>query len=148
MAILELTFYIIYNLVALFYLVCGVLLLLYPNRIETLLKKLFPLLASFKYSALVNSLNLILVGSLLIIVGKLIGQHNIIGIYFALVLSALEVYLGFKFYYFEERDVTQANIHVILHSLLCVILIGMSLLYFSDQISNLHNDLALVIKSF
>lgn len=143
----EFIFYIIYNLVALFYLICGVLVLLYPKQIENHLETLFPLLISFKYNQIVNSLNLILIGAFLIIVGKLISLHHLAGIYFALILSAFEIYLGVKFYYMEKKDLTQANIHVIVHVILCVILIKMSALFFIDEIVAVKNGIASVIGS-
>lgn len=124
---LFLSFYIAYYLVAFFYVASGILLLLYPKAIEHKLKDLFPLLVSFRYSHTVTSLNLIGVGCGLLFIAKAISELSPIGIFSALILSAFEVYLGVKFYYFEERNVSQAIIHLILH-LIIVFVIGWFLL--------------------
>lgn len=74
-----------------------------------------------------TSLNLIGVGCGLLFIAKAISELSPIGIFSALILSAFEVYLGVKFYYFEERNVSQAIIHLILH-LIIVFVIGWFLL--------------------
>lgn len=139
-------FYFIYNLVAFFYLISGVVLLLYPHTIQNHIKKLFPLLASWRLDTLVNSLNLVGVGSTLIIIGQLIDQSNVLGYFLALILSTLEVYLGIKFYYHEEHDTFQAIVHIVLHTILVGVLLWFMVNYFSSDISIIQNNVASVVN--
>lgn len=140
--------YVVYYAVALFYLLFGVLLLTHPHLSEKRLKKCFPLLASYKYQRIANSINLTSIGAGLLIIGNMIKLDVFAGFLFALILSALEVYLGIMFYYIEERDMTQAVIHVVLH-ILIVFLIGIFILqHYSHQIYTMQHETATMIKAF
>lgn len=138
--------YFTYVAVALFYLASGILLLLYPKTINHRLSALFPLLASFKYSRRLTSLNLILVGAGLLILSESLQSPTLFGFFCALVLSGLEVFLGVKFYYLEENNLPQALIHVILHTVLVVLLFLYLLLYFPNEISFLQQQAASLIS--
>lgn len=133
---------VIYYLVSLLYLSFGVLLLTYPHFVEHHIKPLFPLLASFKYQRIGNSINLVIVGTTLLVVGKLIMISNIYGFFIALILSGLEVYLGIAFYYFEERDITQSVLHFVLHLIFVLVIGSFMLSYFSVEITRVEKSAA------
>lgn len=136
-----------YYLVALFYLAAGILLLIYPHLIEVHLKKCFPLLASYRYQRIANSVNLIAIGIGLLIIGNMIVEKEFFGFFVALMLSGLEMYLGIAFYFFEERDLPQAIIHVVLHVILLTA-IGVFILHnFSPQIDEFRGQAATALSS-
>lgn len=116
-------FYYIYLAVAFFYLICGVVLLLRPTLIQRQIKPFFPLLDSFGYGVTVNSINLVLIGLGLLLISKHLLATHFLAFFTAIILSTLEVYLGFKFYYHEQRDLTQAVLHIVLHAGLVIIII-------------------------
>lgn len=135
----ELLLSIAYHLVALFYLSSGVLLLMFPHIFQEHLKKLFPVLATFRYGIVANGFNLILVGLILLWVASLVTVSNVGGFLLTLTLSALEVYLGVVFYYRKERNIPQALIHFVLH-ILIVIAIGIFILSnFPDELRYYQN---------
>ena len=140
-------FYYLYVAVAIFYIACGVALLLKPDTIRHKIKSLFPLLDSFKYQSTTNSLNLIAVGLLLLTVVRLIENWSVVGLFFAVVLSGLEVYLGFKFYYHEQGNISQAVIHVVLHTIIVGAVIFFMLFYLSEEITLIQNQAASTINS-
>lgn len=136
-----------YYLVAVFYCVFGILLLTHPHFCEQHLKVCFPLLASYRYQRVVNSLNLISIGLGLIIIGQLLAQGALIGFFLALVLSGLEMYLGISFYYLEERNLTQAIIHFWLHIILMVAIGAFILSSFGQEITLLRTQGASLVTS-
>lgn len=140
-------FYYSYIAVSLFYIFSGVILLIQPNFIKHKFQSFFPLLNSFKYSNIINSVNLIAVGLLLLLIVKLLEDWSVIGLFFALTLSGLEVYLGFKFYYHEQKNVPQALIHIILHSIIVGVVIFFMVFYLSAEISMIKNQAASGLSS-
>ena len=142
MFMIETILSILYYLVSLFYLTFGVLLLTYPQFVEHHVKPLFPVLASFKYQRIGNSINLILVGIILLLVGNLITEASIYGFFIAIILSGLEVYLGIVFYYFEERNITQSIIHFVLHIIFVLVIGGFMLSYFQEDIKEISENAA------
>lgn len=140
-------FYYLYIAVSLFYIICGVILLLKPHYIVDRLPSLFPLLNSFKYRPLTNSLNLIFIGLLLLVVVKLIEDWSVVGLFFAVVLSGLEVYLGVKFYYHEINDIPQAIIHVVLHTIIVGVVIFFIVNYLSPELTSIQNQTGALINS-
>lgn len=136
-----------YYLVAVFYCSFGILLLTHPHFCEQHLRVCFPLLASYRYQRVVNSLNLISIGLGLIIIGQLLAQDSLAGFFLALVLSGLETYLGIAFYYFEERNLTQAIIHFWLHIILVVALGAFILSSFAPEITLIRTQSASLITS-
>jgi uncharacterized membrane protein len=140
-------FYYLYIAVSLFYIICGVILLLKPTVIEPRLKSLFPLLESFKYRGVTNSVNLIFVGCVLLAVVKLMEDWSVVGLFIAVVLSGLEVYLGVKFYYHEKNDMPQAIIHVVLHTIIVGVVIFFMVFYLSSEINLIQNQTGAIINS-
>ncbi len=140
-------FYFIYLAVTFFYLGSGVILFIRPQLIAHYIKPFFPLLYSFKYGTTTNSLNLIFVGIGLLMISEAIQELSFTGFFCALLLSALEVYLGFKFYYFEQRDMTQAVIHVVLHALIVVAMVFFISSYFAADINHFENQGALLLDA-
>ncbi len=138
----------IYYLISLFYLSFGVLLLTHPHFVEHHIRPLFPLLASFKYQRIGNSINLILVGVILLLVGNLIVESSVYGFFLALTLSGLEVYLGIVFYYFEERNIPQSILHFVLHLIIVFVIGGFMLSYFPDEIARVEENAASLLLSF
>lgn len=136
-----------YYLVAIFYFVFGILLLSHPHFVQKHLKPCFPLLASYRYQQVVNSLNLITVGLGLLIIGKLLEQKTFLGFFIALILSGLEIYLSIAFYYYEEKNVSQAIIHFFLHIILIVIIGAFILSSFSSEISELSHQTASLVST-
>jgi len=132
--------YIAYYAVAFFYLVCGALLIVKPRLVRHKIQAFFPVLVSLKYSETAQSLNLIFVGGGLMLVAKFLVFSHVLGFYLALILSALEVYLGVIFYYYELKNTTQAVIHVGIHSVLVVVIITVMLNYHSDTIAELYGQ--------
>lgn len=118
--------YVAYYLVAFFYFLSGIILLIRPQVIEYFIPKFFPLLASRNRGRIENGLNLVVVGLLLFLVSNLLFGANFFGFFIALVLSIWEVFLSIIFYlkYHTHFD---AVIHFVPHSIL-VVFIGWVLL--------------------
>lgn len=143
----ETILYASYYLLSFFYLVCGALLITHPRFIEKYIRSFFPVLASFKYRRVTNGINLIIVGLLLLWIGDLIVETNIIGFWLALIISALEIYLGIAFYYFEAKDITQAIIHLCIHMIVVIALVAFMLSAFSRQIQEAQEFTGAIIFS-
>lgn len=109
--------YITYHFVALFYLASGCILLASPRIIEKRIPKLFPFLDARHLHRIWNSINLIIVGIILLIVGRWLVEENIVGLFAALLLSAWEVYLSVAFYWKRNEKISAIN-HFVLHTLI------------------------------
>tara|TARA_B100002051_G_scaffold276684_2_gene326879 strand:+ start:8197 stop:8661 length:465 start_codon:yes stop_codon:yes gene_type:complete len=147
MDLLTLAFYYIYLAVALFYIVSGAVLLIYPKAIANKIAGWFPLLHSFKYQNITASLNLIMVGLILLVIVRLLENWSFMGMFWAVVLSGLEVYLGIRFYYQEQRDLFQAWLHIILHLIIVIGLAYFILTHFSSDITTMEDQLASLAKA-
>jgi hypothetical protein len=147
MDIFTAVFYYIYIAVSLFYIVCGVVLLLKPQYIQNHIKPLFPVLESFKYQTVTNSINLIGVGLILLSIVKLLENWSVVGLFIAVIISGLEVYLGVKFYYHERNNVSQTLIHVILHTIIIGAVIFFIVIYLSPELSLIQNQAATTFNS-
>ncbi len=133
--------------VAMFYFGFGLLLLLKPSLVEHKLKACFPVLAAFKYQRVANSINLLGIGIALLLIGNMVLSFSFYGFFIALILSALEVYLGIMFYYIEEKDVFQAVLHFVVH-ILIVILIGYFVIHhFDTELVKLQNQTATALSA-
>ena len=143
----EAMLYASYYLLSFFYMLCGVLLITHPHFIIKFIQSFFPVLESFKYRRVTNGINLIVVGLLLLWIGDLIVETNIVGFWLALIISSLEIYLGITYYYFEAKDVAQAIIHLGVHIIVVIALIIFMLSTFPRQIQEAQEFTGAIILS-
>ena len=111
--------YIAYHAVSLFYLASGCILLASPSMIETKIPKWFPYLGALEWRRVWNSANLIVVGIILLVVGRWLVEKDIAGLTIAILLSAWEVYLSMTFYW-KRNEKFSAAYHFVIHIFIVV----------------------------
>ncbi len=130
---------ILYFLVSFFYIFFAVALLFFPKKIKLLFPALFPLLESFRFPLIINTICLASVGIFLYLIGSELILSSLWGWYFAFVLSLWEIFLVFGFYLPHKKH-WSAAIHFALHLFLVVMIANIIILGYSLQINTMQSQ--------